>query len=77
LTLVNETALKKLNDAGLDEIRFHPNMINPDKNSWKKIESAKKLSWDVGVEIPLIPGKEFETKELIDFLSIIEMIFLI
>ncbi|MBW2985907.1 radical SAM protein [Candidatus Woesearchaeota archaeon] len=67
LNLVTEKTLNQLHKAGLDEIRFHPML---DKQSeWKKIELAKKFKWDVGVEIPVIPGKKRETKKLIDFIK--------
>lgn len=67
LDLVTEEKLKKLYKAGLDEIRFHPDLEN-DKN-WKKIELAKKFSWKTGVEIPVIPGKQKQTEKLINFLK--------
>ncbi len=65
LNLVNEESLKKLFGAGLNEIRFHPNL--DDKNFWRKIRFGKQFSWKVGIEIPIIPGKEKEIKELINF----------
>lgn len=65
LTLVTETALEKLFTAGLDEIRFHPDLDVPEQ--WKRITLAKKYSWDIGIEIPLIPTKEKEIKALVDF----------
>jgi pyruvate formate-lyase activating enzyme-like uncharacterized protein len=68
LTLVNNLSLKRLYEAGLDEIRFHPNLCNPDKRPWQKILLAKKFKWKVGVEIPVIPNHEKITKSLIDFL---------
>ncbi|MBW2973436.1 radical SAM protein [Candidatus Woesearchaeota archaeon] len=67
LNLVTETKLKRLYQAGLDEIRFHPMLDKP--KEWKKIALAKKFKWDVGVEIPVIPGKKRETKKLIDFIK--------
>ncbi|MBD3361253.1 radical SAM protein [Candidatus Woesearchaeota archaeon] len=67
LNLVNKTRLEKLYKAGLDEIRFHP-MLDK-KNEWKRILLAKKFNWDVGVEIPVIPGKKKETIELIDYIK--------
>lgn len=65
LNLVNENTLKKLYDAGLDEIRFHLDL--DDKQLWKKLSLAKKFDWDVGVEVPLLVGKEKELKEMVDF----------
>lgn len=64
---VTEKKLKELYDAGLDEIRFHPEFDN-DKN-WDKINLAAKFDWDIGVEIPAIPQYEEQTKKLIDFLN--------
>ena len=67
LNLVTEAKLKQLHQAGLDEIRFHPMLDKP--NEWKKVELANKFKWDVGVEIPVIPGKKRETKKLVDFIK--------
>jgi hypothetical protein len=67
LKLVTEERLKMLYDAGLDEIRFHPNL--DDESLWPQLELARKYSWDIGVEIPVIPGYEEKTKKLIDFLA--------
>jgi len=61
---VTEDKLKKLHDAGLDEIRFHPNL--DDDSLWSRIELARRFDWDVGVEIPVIPGYEEKTKKLLD-----------
>ncbi|MBW2983824.1 radical SAM protein [Candidatus Woesearchaeota archaeon] len=72
--LVTEEKLKKLYKAGLDEIRFHPDIEN--SKDWSKIELAKKFNWSLGVEIPVIPGKAKETKRLIDYLSRINIDFL-
>jgi pyruvate formate-lyase activating enzyme-like uncharacterized protein len=36
---------------------------------WKRIELAKQFKWDVGVEIPVIPGKKTKTIKLIDFIK--------
>jgi len=67
LNLVNEKNLKRLYKAGLDEIRFHPDFDH--SFNWDMIFLAKKYSWDIGVEIPSIPGKEKEMKKLIDFIK--------
>jgi hypothetical protein len=66
LVLVDSAKLAKLYRAGLDEIRFHPNL--DDKKSWQKLLLARKFSWDIGVEIPVIPGREKQAKQLIDFI---------
>ena len=67
LKLVNIQRLTKLYEAGLDEIRFHPDVDNP--NIWGNINYALEYDWDVGVEIPSLPHKINETKKLIDFLK--------
>lgn len=67
LKLVNDERLKKLYLAGLDEIRFHPDVTN--QKLWKNVELARKYDWDIGVEIPSLPHKLNETKKLIDFLK--------
>ena len=66
LQLVSEERLKKLFDAGLDEIRFHPNL--DDQALWPRLSLARKFSWKTGVEIPSIPEYEEKTKKLIDFI---------
>ncbi len=67
LKLVNEERLEKLYKAGLDEIRFHLDLY--DNSLWSKIILANKYGWDVGVEIPCIPGMKKEIIELIDYVK--------
>ncbi|MFH0875871.1 MAG: radical SAM protein [archaeon] len=67
LEFVTQKTLKKIADAGLDEIRFHLDI--DDKKLWDRVSVARKFGWDIGVEIPVIPGKEKETRALIDFIS--------
>ncbi len=69
LTLVNEKTLLRLYKSGLDEMRFHPKLDKEEE--WPRIMLARnnKFKWKVGVEIPVIPGKEQETKLLIDFIA--------
>jgi hypothetical protein len=64
---VRKQHLARLFKAGLDEIRFHPD-IAEDK-LWHRIELAKRFDWDVGVEIPVIPGYEKRTVKLIAYLK--------
>lgn len=67
LNLVTEKSLEKLYKSGLDEIRFHPML---DKhNEWPRILLARKFKWDIGVEIPVIPGKKKETIKLINYIK--------
>ncbi len=70
LVLVNKKSLKRLFESGLDEIRFHPELGNHRGNEdWNKISLAKEFDWNIGVEIPVIPGKESQIKRLIDFIK--------
>jgi len=70
LTLVTKDRLEKLHAAGLDEIRFHPFVDKP--HDWNKIDLAfgvqgNKFNWDVGIEIPVIPGKYQQTLDMIKY----------
>ncbi|MFH0870045.1 MAG: radical SAM protein [archaeon] len=67
LNLVTEKNLTRLYEAGLDEIRFHLKV--GDEKLWPRLGLAKKFSWSVGVEIPVLPGKGQESKRLIDFIK--------
>ncbi len=60
-------ALSKLEDAGLDELRFHLDMEN--KRNWPLVKIAVEYSFDVGVEIPCIPDKEDYIKEMVHYLE--------
>ena len=64
LPLVTPSRLAKLHKAGLDEIRFHPDLAC--KEHWQNLRYAEPFAWDRGIEIPVIPGMMKETKELID-----------
>src|SRR3989338_7397108 len=65
LNLATEQNLQKLYEAGLDEIRFHLDLDS--EKFWKNIERAKKYTWDIGVEIPMIPTKQEEIQKVIDY----------
>ena len=67
LKLVSSKRLSKLYKAGLDEIRFHPDV--DDKKYWDNLGFAKEFGWDVGAEIPALPHRIKETKKLIDFIA--------
>jgi len=62
----NENLARKLAQAGLDEIRFHP-----PKNIWSKIELAINKGITVGVEVPVIPNNQYlkNTERLIFYLE--------
>ena len=53
----NEIIAQELSQVGLDEIRF-----NPSFNNWKVIKFALNKGMSVGVEIPVIPEKEYLEK---------------
>jgi hypothetical protein len=56
---LTEKELKKLYDAGLDEIRFHL------QYDWNAIKKVLKFHWDVGMEVPVIPENFELLKKLI------------
>lgn len=68
LNLVDESKLRKLYKAGLDEIRFNPDLDKRGIRLWNRIMLAAKYKWDVGVEIPVIPGSMAITKKLIGYI---------
>ncbi|MFH1063846.1 MAG: radical SAM protein [Candidatus Woesearchaeota archaeon] len=59
--------LRVLYDAGLDEIRFHPDLW--DRKLWGRIDNATAFGWDVGVEIPVVPDMKAQTLELMGFIN--------
>jgi len=65
--LVTEKRLRELYDAGLDEIRFHPELENT--RWWDRILLARKFPWTVGVEIPVLPDKIEPTKKLLEYID--------
>lgn len=65
LKIVTKQNLDKLYRAGIDEVRFHPDIGS--KKHWHKLEYAKDFNWDTGIEIPVIPKKEHKIIELLDF----------
>ena len=67
LKLVTKENLEKLHLAGLDEIRFHPDL--DDDKLWPKLELAKQFKWTMGVEIPVVPGYGDKIKKLIDYIK--------
>jgi pyruvate formate-lyase activating enzyme-like uncharacterized protein len=50
ITDIEKPALRRLEDSGLDEIRFHPQT-----RDWSGIENALQLDMDVGIEVPVLP----------------------
>ena len=57
-----------LEEAGLDEIRFHPpESVWMDMGRTKLKETVAALRIDVGIEVPALPGKERELNALITY----------
>jgi hypothetical protein len=50
ITNLEIDVLRRLEDVGLDEIRFHPQT-----QDWSGIEKALQLEMDVGIEVPALP----------------------
>ena len=65
-----EENLISLYEAGLDEIRYHPQ----NKEQEKAIETALNFDWAVGAEIPIIPGRKKETVKFLDYLESLEFV---
>jgi pyruvate formate-lyase activating enzyme-like uncharacterized protein len=63
--------LKMLGDAGLDELRLHPDLVND--TNWSRIFLAydinglPRYNYKIGIEIPAIPRYFARTKKLIDY----------
>ena len=65
---IDPERVRMLEDAGLDEIRFHPQIpmwTHMDDTKLKEIVSSTEM--DVGIEVPAIPGKEAELSRLIEY----------
>ncbi len=69
-----KSILEKLDNAGLDELRFHLDMEN--KKNWNLVKIATEFSFDVGVEVPCIPDREGHMKEMVHFLEDIGVKFI-
>jgi len=71
--LATKKNLEKLYDTGLDEIRFHPDLFNPNSKLFnieiENIKNAFDFDWDVGGEIPSIPGQFERMKWYAGFLD--------
>lgn len=65
LDLITKNSVRKLQESGLDELRIHINI--EDRNSWKKLPLIKGKFQETGIEIPVIPGKEKEIIEMINY----------
>ncbi len=67
LYLVSKKSMGALANAGLDELRLHPDIA--DKSLWHRISSAQDYPWKLGVEIPAVPGMGTWTGRLLQYLS--------
>lgn len=71
--LATKENLEKLYSAGLNEIRFHPDIFNPNSKLLQKelenIKGAFDFDWDVGGEVPSVPGEEERIKWFAEFLD--------
>lgn len=66
-TIDSEKA-KRLQDAGLDEIRFHPpESVWTEMSSTRLRETVESLDIDVGVEVPALPHRERELNALVAY----------
>ncbi len=63
-SLTNEK-LDILSAAGLDELRLHPRLRDPEH--WDKIKLAAEYPWSLGLEVPAVPGYGEDMKKLIDY----------
>ena len=64
---LSNAQLERLFSAGLDEIRFHPPRLNLTNEIKDSIEESNKMDWITGIEIPVIPDKERNLIEIIEF----------
>lgn len=73
MDLLNEKNLTKLNDASLDELRFHPELTN--NKLWEKInlfydeKNNRKYEFKLGIEIPVLPKSYSITQKVVDYFA--------
>ncbi len=65
LNLLTEEKIAKLEAAGLDELRIHPDLDSRDE--WPKLDLLKDLKIETVIEVPAIPKKEKQILELINY----------
>ena len=61
--VITSDMLKALSDAGLDELRLHL------RDDLSLIDKCMGYGFDVGAEVPVVPGKEEELRKLILYLE--------
>ncbi|MBU0466146.1 MAG: radical SAM protein [Nanoarchaeota archaeon] len=65
LDLLTPEKIKQLEEAGLDELRVHPDL--EDKTLWSKLDMLKDTKMETVIEVPALPKKEKEILELIKY----------
>lgn len=74
---IDPEKVSKLEEAGLDEIRFHPMVSMWDHMQDTKLkEIMESTGMDVGIEVPAIPGKEDELSAMISYATSIGIGFI-
>ena len=63
---VSPEVIKQLENAGLDEIRFHPDL--DDDKLWIRVKISTTMS--KGIEIPVFPDKKEQIFKLLDFINV-------
>ena len=76
----SKEAIDSVAKAGLDEIRFHPPeeiWTRMDHSIFKhRIKWARDNGLSVGIEVPSLPGRDKETRALIDFAERMDLDFI-
>ena len=66
---VDVEKVRKVMDAGLDEIRFHPPLEKWEDMEGSPLEEIAKMDLDVGMEVPALPDHERELSALLSYAS--------
>ncbi|MCS7139125.1 MAG: radical SAM protein [Nitrososphaerota archaeon] len=72
---VNYTTLKKLVEARVDELRFHPNLEQDDPLNPVKL--AVEMGFNTGIEIPSLPGYEDRIVKILDRARRLDVAFVV
>jgi pyruvate formate-lyase activating enzyme-like uncharacterized protein len=68
---------KRLEEAGLDEIRVHPLLALWDRMEATELEGIRRsIDMDIGLEIPLIPSEGRRLRSLIEYANEIDLDFI-
>ena len=67
--------VSRLIEAGLDEIRFHPNLRDWENMDRTELSEIAKMDIDVGIEVPALPEHAIELSSLISYASSIGVKF--